>query len=415
VTRRSPGAGSFYKRRTKTGFLWVGSVTLPSVEGGKQDRKTVSAKNRGAAMRKWRELQSAVADGLLSASPNMTVGRWLDYWLTEIRGPSVRPKTREFYGDVIRLHIKPAVGHRKLGQLTAVHVRDMLAGIESTKTRQRAHLVIRLALKSAVTERLIRHNVTDAIPKPGHAAKQICPFDAETAAHIIAVAFDRYDETMATRWAAAFLTGARQGELLGLRWSHVDLANGTIELAWQLQQLDQVHGCGSSEATGSTAPACGRSRPGWCPKRRWAVPDGFPFVPLNGSLALTRPKSAAGYRVVPLVAPLAAAMRRLHVFTAPNRFDLVWAQPDGSPIQPRADHRAWKTLLVDAGVADAPLHAARHTTATLLQAGGVDEDTRMRICGHSSATAHRGYVHVSQQQARAAMDASLAVLMPAHD
>lgn len=402
MTRRSPGAGSLYKRRTKNGYLWVGSVTIPSNDG-KQRRRTVSAKDRGTAIRKWRDLQTAVAEGLVAPTPGMTVGRWLDYWLESVRGPNVRPNTRAFYADTIRLHIKPAIGHWRLGQLSAAHVRTMLAGIKATRTRQRAHLVLRLALKSAVADRLIRYNVTDAIPKPQHVARQLGAFDAVTAAHIIATAFERYDEAAATRWAAAFLTGARQGELLGLRWCHVDLVNATIELAWQLQQLDQEHGC---------AGDCGRTKPGWCPDRQFAVPDGYEIVPLYRSLALTRPKSAAGYRVVPLVAPLAAAMRRLSVSAADSPFGLVWTQPDGHPIQPRADHRAWKQLLEHAGVPDAPLHAARHTTATLLQAGGVDEDTRMRISGHSSAAAHRGYIHVSQDRARTAMDV-LAPLWPA--
>jgi integrase len=404
VTRRSPGAGSLYKRATKSGFLWVGSVTLPSADGT-QRRKTVSARDRGIAIRKWRDLQAAVADGLVTASPGMTVGRWLDYWLAEVRGPNVRPNTRQFYADTIRLHIKPALGRRRLGQLTAVHVRDMLAGIESTRTRQRAHLVLRLALKSAVIERLIRYNVTDAVATPQHVPHTLGAFDADTAAHIIAIAYERYDEATATRWAAAFLTGARQGELLGLRWSYVDLASGTFRLAWQLQQLGQLHGCGDP-------PACGRSRPGWCPQRRWAISEGFGFIPLHGSLVLTAPKSAAGVRVVPLVAPLAAAMCRLYKCATPGPFDLVWAQPDGNPIQPRADHRAWKALLAVAGVADAPLHAARHTTATLLQAGGVDRDTRMKITGHSSAAAADAYVHVSHALTRAAVEENLSVLMP---
>jgi len=355
-------------------------------------------------MRKWRDLQTAVNEGLVAPTPGMTVGRWLDYWMISVCGPNVRPNTRSFYADTIRLHITPAIGHWRLGQLSAAHVRNMLAGIKATRTRQRAHLVLRLALKSAVADRLIRYNVTDSIPKPKHVARQLGSFDAGTAAHIISTAFTKCDESSATRWAAAFLTGARQGELLGLRWSHVDLEAGTVELAWQLQQLDQVHGCDGD---------CGRTRPGWCPDRRFAVPDGFELIPLHGSLALTRPKSTAGYRVVPLVAPLAAAMRHLCANVSPNPFGLVWTQPDGHPIQPRADHRAWKQLLVEAGVPDAPLHAARHTTATLLQAGGVDEDTRMRIAGHSSAAAHRGYVHVSLDRARAGMDANLAVLMEA--
>jgi hypothetical protein len=53
-------------------------------------------------------------------------------------------------------------------------------------------------------------------------------------------------------------------------------------------------------------------------------------------------------------------------------WDLVFAQPNGRPIQPRHDWEAWKALLASAGVRDARLHDARHTAATLLLEQGVD-------------------------------------------
>lgn len=403
--RRSPGDGCLYKRKDG---LWVGSVTISS-EGGKQRRKTVSSRDRGEAMRKLRELQLAIAEGVIGTSTNMTVGAWLDYWLEHIRGPKVRPNTRTFYEESIRLHIKPAIGGKRLGQLTAVQVREMLESIDSTRNRQRAHMVLRLALKSAMAERILRYNITDAVPKPDHVAKQIDAFDVATAQHVIATGLG-LDEVMGVRWAAAFLTGARQGELLGLRWQHVDLKNGCIELAWQLQEIPQKHGCGEPDAEGN--PPCGKVRPGYCPQRKFDVPASFTLIPLDGALALTPVKSKAGNRVVPLVPPLWAAFIRLREIAPVNEFDLVWATPDGKPIYWRADHRAWKKLLSDASVPDAPLHAARHTATTLLHAAGVDRETRMKITGHSSAAAHQGYIHVSLDSARAAVEKGLAELMP---
>ncbi len=51
--------------------------------------------------------------------------------------------------------------------------------------------------------------------------------------------------------------------------------------------------------------------------------------------------------------------------------DLVCAaQHDGRPIDPGADHKAWKAPLTPAEVSDARLHDARHTAATVqLQEG----------------------------------------------
>ncbi len=44
--------------------------------------------------------------------------------------------------------------------------------------------------------------------------------------------------------------------------------------------------------------------------------------------------------------------------------DLVFAQPNGRPVDPRDDWEEWKTLLKLAGVADARVHDGRHTAGT---------------------------------------------------
>jgi integrase len=54
----------------------------------------------------------------------------------------------------------------------------------------------------------------------------------------------------------------------------------------------------------------------------------------------------------------------------------------------------------------------RHTTATLLRNAGVDQETRMKILGHSSATAHDAYVHVDQAYAREALSKLTDILSP---
>ncbi len=46
--------------------------------------------------------------------------------------------------------------------------------------------------------------------------------------------------------------------------------------------------------------------------------------------------------------------------------DLVLCLPNGRPLDPRNDHRAWHELLADAQGRPARLHDARHTAATLL-------------------------------------------------
>ena len=152
---------------------------------------------------------------------------------------------------------------------------------------------------------MIPRNVAKLVGKPKHTPGVRGNLTADAAKHMLKAAIDVGDP-MASRWAAAFMTGARQGELLGLMWDRVDLDAGVIDIARQLHHLPQVHGCGDQD--GGKWP-CGRDRPRWCPERKWDVPKWLEFVPCYRSLCWTRPKSAASKRPVPLVAALAAMMR----------------------------------------------------------------------------------------------------------
>ena len=83
----------------------------------------------------------------------------------------------------------------------------------------------------------------------------------------------------------------------------------------------------------------------------------------------------------------------------------MFCQPHGRPLDPRADHRAWRGLLADAKVRPARLHDARHTAATLLLQQGVPARVAMQILGHSQITLTLGtYSHVVPELAQDAAE-----------
>jgi integrase len=389
--RRTKGDGGFSQRANG---LWVGRIELPPGPDGKRRYRSVSSRDRNVAIDRLKKLRRDVDEGRIAVTGNTTVAKWLDRWLTDIHGPRVRPTTRRDYETTIRLHINPHIGAKRLDKLTPQHVRQMHNAIDSDRAAQKAHVVLQRALRDAVREGMVVRNVAEIADKPRYVATQREPLTAGQAKQLLRCAIDA-DDPMATRWAAALLLGARQGELLGLQWSRVDLDNGIVDLAWQLQQLQQVHGCGGT---------CGRTRPGWCPQRHWDLPRGFEHKILHRSLALTRPKTKAGTRIVPIPAPLWALFEH-HPRGGPDSHDLVWHHDDGRPISPRDDHANWKAALRAAELPEAPLHVARNTTATLLMEAGVPEQIRMTILGHTSITAHRGYAYVDKSITRQAMTA----------
>lgn len=135
---------------------------------------------------------------------------------------------------------------------------------------------------------------------------------------------------------------------------------------------------------------------------------------------MVQPKSRAGRRTIRIPAQLIKDLKahradqnaeRLTAGTDWKDHDLVFCQENGSPIDPTVDHRAWRALLVKAGVRQARLHDARHTAASLLLQQGVPARVVMEILGHSQVSLTLGtYSHVAvevAQEAAQRMDQAL--------
>ena len=71
-----------------------------------------------------------------------TVGQYFDRWLMSIKD-TVRPRTRERYESVIRVHIKPALGNVKLKDLTRAHVKNLYGTLGGPR---HAHITLHKAL-----------------------------------------------------------------------------------------------------------------------------------------------------------------------------------------------------------------------------------------------------------------------------
>jgi hypothetical protein len=83
-------------------------------------------------------------------------------------------------------------------------------------------------------------------------------------------------------------------------------------------------------------------------------------------------------------------------------WDLVFCQPNGRPIDPRADWAGWGVLLQRAGVRQVRVHDGRHTAATLLLEQGVHVRAIQRILGRSDVRTTEAYTHVGDEVTREA-------------
>jgi len=406
---RGTGEGSLFKDARG---LWTAVVELPPRDG-KRRQKKVRSKDKKVALAKLLDLQKELARSGDMPTASMQLQVWLRHWFTDIQAPRIAPKTIAVYRTMVERYIIPSIGTIRLDKLSTEHVRRMHRYITnqglSPTTASQAHRVLSIALRDAVREGVATRNIASFVDAPKRARTELVTLNADHGIQIMqTVAEDR----LGSRIAAALLTGARQGELIGLE---IDRVTDVLDLSWQLQRFRWSHGC---EQRPDGTYVCEGKQGAVCPKRHLEAPIDREYRHLEGGLWLSRPKSSAGWRIVPLVDPLKSILeRRIEAsLSEPNPHGLVWtADPqlnrktgqlelDGGPIDPSADNKAWHAALARSGVPDARLHDARHATVDLLYEADIPEMLISEIVGHSTVGMTRRYKsRGNKDQLRAAM------------
>lgn len=415
-TRRAKGTGSIYQRKSDN--MWCAQIELPSPDPTKRRRKVIVRAKKGdviTARRKALE-DLARAGDLPTASP--TVAQWADLWWKRYGMKRLKVSTRSTYQSKIEQYIKPAIGKVRLDRLTVEHVyrlHDYILepppagkGLEPN-TAMGAHRVLSVMVSDAEKEGRVGRNVVKLADKPRVGHKRVEYLDnAQARALLLASAGDPSE---AARWTTALLTGMRQAERLGITVDELDFDRDTITVAWQLRRLAFEHGCGPRE--GAAWP-CERKRGGNCPRRRLDVPVDQEVVHVDGGLYLTRPKSRAGWREIPMVGLLRETLLRYTEAHPPGLSGLVFTRDGGRPLDPSADSADWDAALRRAGLPDVKGHSARHTCNTILTELGVPVDVRRQILGHASNAINEAvYTHTSDTRVAEAMRKLDAAMRPA--
>ena len=106
--RRASGEGAVYRRPTDG--LWVGMLDLGIVDGRRR-RKAVYGQTEREALQKLGTLRVAHDRGINLLAPALTVGQWLDTWLSDIKGfDGTRPRTLTLYEGLAERYVKPVIG-----------------------------------------------------------------------------------------------------------------------------------------------------------------------------------------------------------------------------------------------------------------------------------------------------------------
>ena len=324
----------------------------------KQKWFTVKGTKKAAEAELARLLNEVTAGGFV-ASPNMRLDVYLDRWLADYARQNVSPKTFERYEQIIEGHIKPALGGVELSKLKPMAIQkfygDSLAtgrkdgkGGLSAQTVTHFHRILHKALKQAVEWELVSRNPADAVKPPRPERKSMQALDHR---QTLELEHKLAGTNLLAPVLVAVTTGLRRGELLALKWPHVDLERGTIVVNSSLEQTRA------------------------------------------GGVRFKEPKTKRSRRTVALMPYTVEVLRTHKAEQAERRLRLGPAYSNNELVFPRTDGRAWspdtfsgdfEKFVQRSGLPRIRFHDLRHTHASQLLLAGIHPKVVSERLGHSS-------------------------------
>lgn len=292
MTRRANGEGTIWRR---SDGRWCGATYAMTNHGGRK-RVYVYGKTRVEAREKLTALQRELDRGVRVSEENWTVADYLTHWLETVVKPYRAPKTHQGYELVVRRHIIPTLGKRRLRSLSVADVRRLIQVLEAggmgTRGVQQTHAVLRNGLQSAMRDELLVRNVASLVQVKTPRYEVGRGLSVDQARTLLETSSN---DRLHSLYVLAVYLGLRRGELLGLRWSDVDLDEEFLQLRHTLQRvegelrfqppktrhsrrtiplprpcLEALRAHRVAQGRERLAPALGGSTRGWSSRRRWA-------------------------------------------------------------------------------------------------------------------------------------------------
>jgi integrase len=316
----------------------------------------------------------------------MTVAEYLEHWLTVDIDRRVSAKTAARHRGIVRHQIVPRLGTVPLRKLMATHIEAFEADLQrdgyvkgskaggglTAQTVLHVHRSLSQALAHAVKTDVLFRNPANQVKPPKPADREIAILTKPEVATLLRAAEQTW---LYLPVLVAITTGVRRGELLGLRWSDIDLKAARLTVN---QSLERV----------------------------------------KGKTVFKAPKTRKSRRTITLPALTAEALSRHRVAQSADRLrlglgkpELVFAHPDGSPMDPDGISKAFDKLVARSSVRRISLHGLRHTHISHQLMDGVHIKIVSERAGHSTVSTtlavYAAFIPNMQADAAAGVDAWL--------
>ena len=337
--RRVRGEGTLYRLHSGK---WRAMVTI-------HDRRLSKVFGTWKEASEWiKSISSQAARGLTYDKAKVTTGEYLERWLESSKG-ALRPTSYQHYTILINKYLIPALGDVAIKDLAPDYIQHIYDGWArekvGTPTILKTHAVLHAALQRAAETGLTYRNAAEFVTPPRITAREMSYWTEEEANRFLTAALDN---RLYALFYLAIVTGARQMELLGLRWSDVDWLKGTLRITRQLARTN-----------GMFAPLKTRAA------RRTLHLGDKAIVVLKEHQDRQR-------------------MERQAVRVRWKEYDLIFTSTTGGPMHHKnLTDRYFKPVISRAGVPPIRFHDLRHTAAAIMLTHGRPLFHVSKILGHA--------------------------------
>lgn len=334
---------NIYKRKDNR---WEGRYIKSRGAGGRIGYGYVYGKTYGAVKARLLPLKSLYGSciGELTGFGG-TLGDWAVCCMAEIAASDIKESTYAYYNGILRKHILPALGERKLSGLTKKELQCFVDALSRNGLGAGACSgvfgLLNRFLKYAVQRGALLVNPASNIRLPKRVKPQIRALDLAGQKQLEQIALADPDGLPVI---LALYTGMRIGEICALRWSDVNLQTGMIQVR---QTVQRIACSGGSHKT---------------------------------KIVFGAPKSEQSNRLIPIPDRLCAFLKRSR---EQSKSDYV-VSCKGSFAEPRVVRQRYYRIRERAGIQPVHFHALRHTFATRCMELRFDVTTLSRLLGHSS-------------------------------
>jgi integrase len=353
---------------------WRFVVDLVTADGKRKQAYRRGFATKKAAQEALTKLLGDKQQGSFVAPVRSTLNEFLiNEWLPA-RRVSLRDSTTASYEQLIRNYITPTIGGIKLQAIDGATLNRLYGELLTTgrtssrksagaglsvKTVRNLHGLLTRAFKDGVRWGRLQRNPCDAADPPKGKSPEMKVWTSDQVRTFVrSVQSHRW----AGVWSLMATTGMRRGEVLGLRWSDVDLEAGTVAIR-------------------STR------------------------IRYNKTVASSTPKTARGNRTIAIGPAAVAALRAWRKVQASdqmlmgagwrNTAGLVVTIADGTAPNPEAFSNLFGDLVKRAGLPSIRLHDLRHSYATAALANGVPVKVVSQRIGHADVgVTLKVYAHV---------------------